>query len=171
MFDFKLARAFHHIERADQIRIDVCSRVLQTVANPRLRGEMHDYVGSLAPSQFGQRFMIFEHADLFHEVLVLQQHLMATLLEPDIVIVGHPVIPYDGKPVCQQAPRQVKADEAGRSGNQDLSHYGVALINACLVGWPQRIPSTERYIGSVFLFHADQVVASVNVVGFAGDAG
>ena len=35
---------FHHVERADQIGVDIGARVLQAVAHARLRGEMDDDV-------------------------------------------------------------------------------------------------------------------------------
>ncbi len=39
------ARGLHHVECADNIRIDIGARVLEAVAHPRLRGEMHDDIG------------------------------------------------------------------------------------------------------------------------------
>jgi hypothetical protein len=57
------AARLHHVERADDVGVDIGARVLEAVADPRLRREMHDDVG---PELVG-------HA--IEQRLVLQQRL------------------------------------------------------------------------------------------------
>ena len=62
MLDPQLARAFHHVEGADDVGVDIGARVLEAVAHPGLRGEMDDDVGLFGQHQRCRALVILQHA-------------------------------------------------------------------------------------------------------------
>lgn len=120
MIHLELARAFHHVERADEIGVGVGARVLKTVSHTGLPCEMDDDIGLLRHRQLVQFVEIFEHPDMCREMPVLQQHLVPLFFQAHIVVVGHAVVADDGKTLVKEKLRQVKADKAGRTGYEDL---------------------------------------------------
>ena len=79
MIHAQLARAFHHVEGADQVRIDIGARVFEAVPHPRLRGEVHDHIGLFRQSERVERLEILQHPLKAGEMRVLQQHLVPQL--------------------------------------------------------------------------------------------
>jgi hypothetical protein len=74
---------------------------------------MDDHIGLFFEHQFAQRVKILEHPDMRFEMLVLEQHLMATLFDAHVIIVGHPVETDDGKTLFQKQHRQMETDKTG----------------------------------------------------------
>jgi len=118
----QFARAFHHVEGADQVRLNIGARVFEAVSHPRLRGEVDDHVGPFRQCQRVQGVEIFEHGFGRAEMRVLQQHLVTPLLDPHIVIIGHPVKADHAETFIEQQLREVIADEPGRSGDENGAH-------------------------------------------------
>ena len=53
---------------------------------------------------------------------VLKQHLMPTLFQFDIIVVGHAVKPVDAEPFIKQELCEVETDKSGSAGYEDFSH-------------------------------------------------
>jgi len=81
----------HHGEGADDIGVDIGTRVLEAVAHACLCREMHDDVGCAGVDGGIHRRLILEHGLSRGEPRLLQQHLVAALFQADVVIVGHAV--------------------------------------------------------------------------------
>ena len=139
MIDGMFARAFHHVECADHVRFEIGARIFEAVPHPRLRGEVDDYVGFELGADLFQRVDIFEHRFGRRKGVVLAQHGMAALLDPDIVIVGHPVEAVNPEAFGHEFARQMKPDEAGAPGDKDLSH------DAPLIAWGPDLARHDPY--------------------------
>ena len=135
MIDAQLARAFHDVEGADEVRIDIGARVFEAVTHPRLCGEVDDRIGLFRQRQRAEPLEILQHAFGAGEMRVLEQHLVAALLDPHIVVIGHPVIADDAKTFVQQQLREVKPDEPGRTGDENGAHACCSLQCRRLFGY------------------------------------
>jgi len=109
----QFAGAFHHVEGADEVRVDIGARVLQRVTHPRLRGQVDDHIGLFGQSEGVKALEILQHSLGAGEVRVLQQHLVPSLLDAHVVVIGHPVIADDAETLLQQKLREMEADEPG----------------------------------------------------------
>lgn len=119
MGDAALPRQFQDVEVADQIRLRVDARVLDRIADARLRSQMHD------PIEVGAGKRVLELAGV-GKVLEMEAEGLAMagqfrepgLLERRAVILVEIVDSDDLLAPCEQAPRDAEADEAGGSGNE-----------------------------------------------------
>ena len=118
MLNLQLARAFHHVERTHEIGFEVGARIFEAVSHTRLPREVDYHVRLFGHCEGVQLLEIFEHADMRAEMLVLHQHLVPPLFQPDVVIVGKAVITDNAEALCQQQLREVIADEPGRSRDE-----------------------------------------------------
>lgn len=126
MLHVQPARGFHYIERADHIGIKIGARVFKAVPDPGLCSEVDNHIGSEFIRDTIEQRLIFNHAFSGCEVRVLQQHLVATLLEGDIVVVGHPVIPANMDPFIQQQLGKMEANKSRRSGYKDTHQRSIS---------------------------------------------
>ena len=122
MLDSELACTLHHVERADDIGVDIGARVFERIAYSSLRREMDDHVGPLRHGKRVEFVEVLQHPDVRTEMLVLQQHLVPPLLDPDIVVIGHAVVANDGETFLKQQLGQVEADKPGAAGDEDFAH-------------------------------------------------
>ena len=60
---------------------------------------------------------ILEKTLMRGKLLVLKQYLMPSLLQPNIVIVGHPVVADDGEALLKQQAGKMESDETGGAGD------------------------------------------------------
>ena len=117
----QFARAFHHVECADDIGVDIGAGVFKAVAHPGLRGEVDDHIRAFGHGQRVKPVEVFQHPLVGGKTGVLQQHLVPPLFDPHIVVVGHAVVADDSEAFLEQQFREVKADEAGRAGDENLA--------------------------------------------------
>ncbi|MNK89900.1 hypothetical protein D3C87_1099280 [compost metagenome] len=118
MLDIKASGELQHVERADEIGIDIGARIFKAVTDTRLGGEMDDDFRFRCLRGSFQRIRIFQHADLGPEAVGAGKNGVAFFLEADIVIFRHAVEAGHEMAGVQQPFRNVKADEASRTGNQ-----------------------------------------------------
>ncbi|MNH13311.1 hypothetical protein D3C79_728790 [compost metagenome] len=110
---------FQHIEETHQVRLPVDIRVVQRVAHPGLGRQVHHLGKSVLLKQAHQgRFVDDVH---FPEAKTRQslQHLEACVLEFHVVIVVEVIDTNDLLTLAAQALDRMKADETGRTGDQD----------------------------------------------------
>src|SRR3546814_9410428 len=126
MDDTEFARAFHDVERADDIRIYIGPRIFQTVSHAGLRREMNDDVGLDRTDMFHQPVGFFEAEFLRGEaVRTRRQHAVALDLDPYVVIIGHGIETEYFKTFVQQELAEVKADEAGTARDEYFLHNSI----------------------------------------------
>ena len=116
------AAKFEHVQHADKIGTAVGFRLLQAVAHPRLRGQVDNDVRRGLFARRPQRGRIFKHGFDSLEFRHLRQKRMAAPFQFDIVVGCHSVETDHGMAVAQQAPRNMKADESGGSGDKKAHH-------------------------------------------------
>ena len=116
---------FHDVEGADDIAVQIGAGVLQRIAHPGLRGEMDDHLRLKVIRHPVEQGRILQLPFGGREIRMVQQHLVAALFEPDVVIVRHPVIALHQKPLGQQQLRQMITDEPGGSRDQHSAHRHV----------------------------------------------
>lgn len=136
MLDFKLACHFHHVERADNIAVDIGAWVFETVANAGLGGEVDDNVRAEGFSDLPKRCIVLKQGFCRGEAGMLEQHLVTPPLQIDIIIVAHAVIAMDGKSFGQQQLGEMVADEAGGTSYEDAFHK---------IQWKIRVSVSESY--------------------------
>jgi hypothetical protein len=122
--DLQLARAFHHVECAGDVGVDVGAGMFEAVADPGLRGEVTIASGSALAGEFEQPLMVEDVEFLGAEGIALAQQRVPLLLQLEVVIGGHRVDADHPEAFGDQQPGKVEADEAGSSGNKDGAHGG-----------------------------------------------
>src|SRR3546814_19627399 len=114
MDDTEFARAFHDVERADDIRIYIGPRIFQTVSHAGLRREMNDDVGLDRTDMFHQPVGFFAAEFLRGEaVRTRRQHAVALDLDPYVVLIGPGSETEYYKTFIQQALEEGKPDKTG----------------------------------------------------------
>ena len=119
---FSWPRHLHDVEGADHIAIEIGPGVLERVAHTGLRREMDDHLGREVFGDARQQGLVLQQALGCREMRMLQQHLVATPLQADVVVVRHPVVAMDLEALGQQQLRQMIADEARRPGDEHAAH-------------------------------------------------
>ena len=119
-----------HVERPGHVRVDIGARRLEAVAHARLPGEMHDHLGRAGIDRAVKRIAVLEHRPGRPEARRLQQYLLAALLEPDVVVIGHPVEAMHLVPFIEKEPGKVKPDETCSTGDED-AHGGTERRPQC----------------------------------------
>jgi hypothetical protein len=114
--------ALQDVQEGDDVRVDVGVGVGQRVAHPRLRGQVDHAVEPSPAEQLGDGGALGEVQLAEAEARVPPQLRQPRLLEGDVVVVVEAVDPDEVVAARQQAPADMKADEAGRAGHQDPSH-------------------------------------------------
>ena len=113
--------SFEDVQEAHEVALKVRIRVRDAVADPRLRGEVHDLV---------EPFLLEERIDggLVGDVQVqhLQpERLAASFLEADVVIVIVVVHADNLVSPLPEGVHQLGADESGRAGHEYLHSQSV----------------------------------------------
>ncbi len=115
-----VATAFEHVQGPGDIARHVGVRVLERIAHPRLRGEVHDALEFLAPEEV-------RHAAVVGEI-ELDETKTRQRLEPreprplqvHVVVVVEVVEPHDFIAARDEALRDMRADEPRSTGDEDL---------------------------------------------------
>ena len=118
-----MAAAFEHIGKALKVGVHIGLRILKRIAHAGLRGEMHDVGKFFRLEQCRNGGAIGEIKLDEAEAVVAFKLLQAGVLERGIVIEREIVDADHRPPTLQQAPRHLRADEAGRASHQ---HKAVA---------------------------------------------
>ena len=119
MAALRMPATFEHVEEAREVGVNVGMRIDQRMTHAGLRGEMHDIGKAMRSEQFRHRPAIGNIDLLELEIGECLELRDPGLLETRIVI-GIEVIEADHVvSVRQQPPRNVHADKAGRSGDEN----------------------------------------------------
>ena len=119
MPDLQPAGGLHHVEGADDVAVEIGARVFEGIAHAGLGCEMDDDVRLELFGDGPEQGLILEKALRRREPLVLKEHLVAALLQGDVVIIRHPVVAMNAQALCKQEPCEMEADEAGGAGDED----------------------------------------------------
>ena len=119
VLDARMAAAFEHVGKADEIAVDVRGRILQRIPHAGLRGQMHDRAEIAIAENRLDRPAIGKIDLVEVEILKLSQNREARFLECRIVIVIDAINANDAAPVLKKAPRQREAKKAGCTGDQN----------------------------------------------------
>ena len=120
MFDAALAAALDDVQEAGDVALHVQMRVLGGIADAGLGGKVHDPGEAFAAEQ-GLHGLAVRKLDLLEaEVRIALQQLQARELQPRIVVGVEVVEAGHVLAALQQRARGVKADETGRTGDQEL---------------------------------------------------
>ena len=111
--------AFQNVEEAGEVGIRIGVRIDQRVAHAGLRGEMHDVGKAMLGEQRRHAGAVGEIELDEAEAAILRELVEARLLERRIVVGVEIVEADDGAAIRQQPARHMKADEAGRAGDED----------------------------------------------------
>ena len=80
------ARELHHIERSNEIGVDVCARIFEAIANASLRCEVNDDVGRARLHCACQRIHILEHGDGVAKAVAAEKDRATRLFQSQVVI-------------------------------------------------------------------------------------
>ena len=126
-----MAAGLEHVEEADEVALEVGARVLDGVAHARLCGEVHHDVEAVLREQALDEGGIAQISSNESEAAVpvrLCEHRQAGLLDARVVVAVH-VVQADNHVVglLEKPLYQERADEAGCTGNQNLSLHVTLL--------------------------------------------
>src|SRR5512133_2126002 len=125
-----LTDGLEQVESADDVRLDVCARIFQAVAYAGLGGEMDHYLRFCG----GERGLLLQHRDMQTEIVAAFEQRTAFGLQALVIERSEPVEAVDDMAVIEEPAAEVKADEAGRPGDENPH-------------WPVPEPTTERRRG------------------------
>ncbi len=126
MRDAVVTAAFEYVEGADDIALDVGVRLLQRVAHPRLRAQMHDALEFPGSEQLRHRLPIRQVGMDEPERLVRLEPGEAGLLERDVVVIIEIVESDDLIASIEEALCGGRANEPG--GARDEKFHPSASI-------------------------------------------
>lgn len=124
VLDRVVAAGLEHVEEADEVALEVGTRILDGVAHARLGGEVHHDVEAVLGEQALDEGGVAQVAAHEGEAAVgvgLGQHAQARVLDAG-VIVAVEVVETDDHTVrlLEQLLDEERADEAGRSGDENF---------------------------------------------------
>ena len=108
-----------HIEEASEVGIGIGIRIDQRMTHAGLRGEVHDGRKAMRGKQFRHGLAIANIHLREFEIGERFELRDAGLLQTRIVVGVEVVDAHHVVPVRQQAPRNMHADESGRSGDEN----------------------------------------------------
>lgn len=119
--DRVVAAGLKDVEEADQVALEVCARVLDGVADARLRGEVNHDIEAVLGEQALDEGGVAQVATHEGEAVVcvgLGQHAQAGVLDTGVVVAVE-VVETDDDVIglLEQFLDEERADEAGRSGD------------------------------------------------------
>ena len=117
-----VAAGLKDVEEADEVALEVGARVLDGVANARLRGEVHHDVEAVLGEQALDEGGVAKVAAHESEAAVgvgLGQHAQARVLDAGVVV-GVDVVEAGDVPLIADEPRrEERSDEAGGTGHKN----------------------------------------------------
>ena len=122
VLDRVVAAGLEHVEEAYQVALEVGARVLDGVADARLRGEIHDDIEAVLGEQAldeGGVAQVAAHEGEAALCVGLGQHAQARVLDAGVVVAVE-VVETDDNVIglLEQLLDEERADEAGRSGDE-----------------------------------------------------
>lgn len=124
VLDRVVAAGLEHVEEADEVALEVGTRILDGVADARLCGEVHHYIEAVLGEQALDEGGVAQVAAHEGEAAVrvgLGQHAQAGVLDAGVVIAVEVVEANDGIiGLLEQLLDEERADEAGRSGDENF---------------------------------------------------
>ncbi len=111
------SRGLKHVHVPNDVRLDVGTRILEAVADPRLGREVNDPVGPL--HRVHHRREVGDVAAHEGEVLPRRKTCEARLLQTDVVIVVQVVDADHGLAPVEQGEAHMHAYETGRTGEKN----------------------------------------------------
>lgn len=124
MLDRVVAAGLEHVEEADEVALEVCTRVFDGVADARLGGEVHHDVEAVLSEQAldeGGVAQVAAHEGEAAVCVGLGQHAQAGFLDTGVVVAVEVVEADDGViGLLEQLLDEERADEAGRSGDENF---------------------------------------------------
>ena len=121
MLDFQPARGLQHVKSAGQIAVDIGARIFETVTHTRLGSQVDDHIGLKLIRHPINEGRIFQHPFGHGKAGGLPEPGMALLFQAHVIVIRHPVKTMHLKTLFQKQLREMKADEAGRAGNENFA--------------------------------------------------
>ena len=112
-----MAAGFEHVGETDQVAQRVGLRILQRIAHAGLGGEMHDAIGPDFVEQCAQRQVVGDIELGDADLRAKRRNPVA--LELRVVIIVEVVETDHGLAARGQRLARIRADEAGRAGDED----------------------------------------------------
>ena len=128
MARLELAAKLDDIERANDVRVDIGPRMLEAVADPRLRGEVDHHLGLEVPRSGQHPVGVLQHADVGAKFPQLREFGVSIFLQLDVVVRRHAVDAQHFVPLSQQPLGEMKTDETGSSRDQ-IAHRQPILLS------------------------------------------
>lgn len=121
VLDRVVAAGLEHVEETHEVALEVCARVLDGVADARLRGEVNHDIEAILSEQALDEGGVAQVATHEGEAVVcvgLGQHAQAGVLDTGVVVAVEVVETDDNViSLLEQFLDEERADEAGRSGD------------------------------------------------------
>ena len=123
MLHLMMAARLEDVEEADDVRVDIRTRMVDAVPHASLRCEIDDNVRLILLEQRRDRRLIRQVALDKRERRILAQNLQPALLQADIVVVIDIIKADNRRPESQQPLREMKTDESRSASDQDLFRW------------------------------------------------
>ncbi len=150
MLDRVVAADLEHVEEADQVALEVCARVLDGVADARLRGEVHNNVEAVIGEQTldeGGVAQVAAHEGEAAVCVGLGQHTQAGILDAGVVVAVE-VVETDNHIIglLEQLLDEECADEASGARYQYITcHFSSFVVN--VLNQKERLHPLEEVAG------------------------
>lgn len=115
-----MSAAFQDVQEAVKIGVDIGVRLIDRMPNARLSSKMDHSRKAMICEQLRHRQPISKVDLREGETRVAAQNLETSALEGGVVVAIDVVQSDDPAPLIEQAPRNVKTDEARRSRHQNV---------------------------------------------------
>ena len=145
---------FEDIEKSYNVRLDVRTGIVDTVAHARLRGKVHHDVRPEILKKLRYRRFIGEVAADEGEGLLLLKNSKTCFLERHVVVVVQIVDAADSSPQREESLRQMKSDESRRAGNE---HF-FRRVKGLKIGHGSSLVPREEVAGVYFFFHISEII-------------
>jgi len=117
VFGLPMTAAFEHIEKAREISVEISMRILQRVANPGLRCEMHDRPEFACAKDAFDIALRSEIDFVEGKIAEVAEDVEPGLLESRIIVIVDAVHADHGATTFEKSAGQSKADEACNARN------------------------------------------------------
>ena len=123
-----MAAALENVQEARQVRLLVDERVVDGIPDPRLGGEVEDYVRILRGKCAAQAFEIADVEFAGGEAALAFEQRRAVAFELYVIVVAEVVNADDLPPAAEKGSRSMKPDEASTPCNENF-HCGYYTIS------------------------------------------